>query len=202
MIRLILNRINEVADISQFDVLDCFGRRAEEQTCHLANKFKTLTVWDINPHCEKALKERVPDADVKICDAFEEIRIVDKKFDLIVMDHSFSMSRPHVESHDLFPHLFRVLKNHAFILPQIMYPGKYYKRHKIFTAVPYNILEARKRFFKAYDTDGDMIPLDQACERYRTLAEENGFRVYGTSLLVAKNHRNLDWFYYLMELKK
>jgi len=202
MIRLILNRINEVADISQFDVLDCFGRRAEEQTCHLANKFKTLTVWDINPHCEKALKERVPDADVKICDAFEEIRIVDKKFDLIVMDHSFSMSRPHVESHDLFPHLFRVLKNHAFILPQIMYPRKYYKRHEIFTGVPYNILEARKRFFKAYDTDGDMIPLDQACERYRTLAEENGFQIYGTSLLVAKNHRNLDWFYYLLELKK
>lgn len=203
MIRLILNRINEKYDISQFDVLDCFGGRAGKlgQTQHLPGKFKTLTIWEFKAICEKDLRENVPDANITICDAFEEIQVIDKKFDLVIMDHSITMSGHHIESHDLFPHVFRVLKDKAFILPQIMYPGKYYKRHNINNAVPFKVLERRRQFFKAWDTDGDMIPLDHACRRYCELAEENGFRVGSASLLIAKNHINLDWFYYLLELR-
>lgn len=202
MIRLILKRINDLADISRFDVLDCFGGKGIHQTGYLHDIFNSLTIWEINPRCEEALRDNLPNATIKICDAFEEIRLIDKKFDLVIMDSSFSMSYSHVEHYDLFPHVFRVLKDHAFLLPQIMYPGKYYKRHNIFSAVPYKILEARKGFFKAYDTDGDMIPLDRACRRYGELAEDNEFSVASGSLLVAKNHINLDWFYYLLELRK
>ena len=202
MIRLILNRIKKIADISKFDVLDCFGGKGIHQTGYLHDKFNSLTIWEINPRCEDALRDNLPNASIKICDAFEEILTVEEKFDLVIMDHSISMSDYHVESHDLFPYVFRILKDYAFILPQIMYPGKYYKRQNIFSAVPYKIVEARKRFFKAYDTDGDMIPLDQACGRYCELAGENGFKVGSASLLVARNHVNLDWFYYLLELKR
>ena len=204
LVNLILNRIKEVADFSQFDVLDCFGGRAGKlgQTQHLTGKFKTLTIWEFNPIYEKNLREKFPDADIKICDAFEAILAVDRKFDLVIMDHSITMSGNHVESHDLFPHVFRILKDHSFILPQITYPGKYYKRHNILSPVPYNILEARKRFFNAYDTDGDMIPLDQACNRYCELAEQHGFTVGKNSLVTARCHINLDWFYYLLELIK
>jgi len=110
------------------DVLEVFGGEGTSQTVHYAayHNLHSLTAWDIDPERARVLKELIPDANVKVCDAFKEVHSLQPAYDVIVIDNNV-LQAPRFEHFDLFPAIFKGLKKHSFIIISVCSdPGSYY----------------------------------------------------------------------------
>ncbi len=179
MIREVIRRISETADPSTFEVLEAFAREGKWQIAAYADQVRHMTAWEYMSRFEQGLRETLPEgSDVKICDSFEEIRTTDKRFDMVVFEGPIlckGTDGPRIEHFDMFPHVFRTLKDCAFLVPEVYTsPNKYRRRHNR-EKVPAEVLAARKAFYRV-EGDGDFIPIYKMIGRYGELALENGFK--------------------------
>ena len=134
-------------------------------------KFNSPNGWGMYvnfvPFVEKYLEacKNFPEADVKICDSYEEIKRTDRVFDLVVIDNNL-LGTTHVEHFDLYPQLYRILKPRAFVVQNVI-PDPYMYR-------PMVADEVQKRRKEFYSSTSDIVPLPYIVRRYHILATKNG----------------------------
>ncbi|MCY6353981.1 nucleoside-diphosphate sugar epimerase/dehydratase [Clostridium sp. ZS2-4] len=105
---------------NKLKVLEVFGGNGKGHTLEYYNKVNNLEVWEINPEYEKDLKENLPKADIKITDTFEEVKITEKKYDMVVIDNSPGMFGNHCEHLDLIKFVPRIINDEAIIILNIV----------------------------------------------------------------------------------
>ena len=189
-------------DLRSMDALEVFGRDGHWHTQYYAPLIRSLEVWEIQDKYREVLHKNFPAAKVKITDSFQEIKQTLSKYDLVVVDNSMGIfvddpyhgSTPttYCEHFDLFPAIFRVLKDEAVIIVNVIPAtneaamGKY---PLLFDSVQ---LSRRAKF---YQTDHpDNISLDDMREAYRRIMAENGFKLDWS---VSRNRGGAGVVYYL-----
>jgi len=84
-----------------------------------------LVGWEIDPLKAAVLKKVIPAADVKVCDAFKEVHKLAPTFDVILIDNN--IVQVPFEHFDLFPAIFKGLKDESFLIISVCQsPGSYY----------------------------------------------------------------------------
>lgn len=154
--------------IEKMDALEPFGRMGDWHTMDYADKVASLTVWEIDPQMEPALRKNLPNADRKITDAYKEILATDKKFDLIVVD---SPVLPHgdgcCEHFDFFPLVFRVARDPFVLILSVAPEGDRMTRNLFPAFFGPAHLEARRRFYRCRDPESvTSIELAEAYHRH------------------------------------
>jgi len=155
--------------------LEVFGREGDWQTQYYARDVSTLDVWEINPEYETALRQNLPDAELKITDSYEEMRNTSRRYNLIVVDNQFSFSGEHCEHFDFFPDIFRICMDLTILVLRVILEVD----DSFLRAYPYVFndrqLAQRGSFYKTNHPEklsfGEMIGV------YKDLALANGFVV-------------------------
>jgi len=165
MYQVAADKINKRQPLDTMDALDIFAREGDWHSAYLTSRVKNLTAWEVKEAHEAKLRQNFPEADVKICDSYEEIKRTDKIFDLVVIDNNL-LGTTHVEHFDLYPQLFRILKPRAFVVQNVI-PDPYMYR-------PMVADEVQKRRKEFYSSSSDIVPLPYIIRRYHILATKNG----------------------------
>ena len=85
-----------------------------------------LWVGKYNPVRAAVCKRMIPDAKVKVCDAYKEVHSLQPNFDIIIIDNNL-VQAPNFEHFDLFPAIFKGLKDEGFVIISVCSdPGSYY----------------------------------------------------------------------------
>jgi hypothetical protein len=161
-------------DLRGARALEVFGGTGIFHTLDYASRVARLEVWEIDPKHEATLKSNLPQAVVRITDAYARVKETPERFDLIVVDNPMSMyGGGRCEHFDLFPDIFRLVADSAVVLVDIIPsapPSARRKNPDLFTEEQ---LEARRRFYRTDRPDnlswGDVV------DTYRRLAETSGF---------------------------
>jgi len=169
MIRQVMKAISERADPAEMDALDPFAREGDRHTCYWSPLVRSLTLWEILPQHEKALRRNFPEAVIKITDSYEEVKRTDQRFDLIVIDNDMTRT-DHVEHFDLFPEIYRMLNRGPVYMVRNVIEDPYLHRGW----APEEVNEARKRF---YGHESEVAPVPVMARTYVRPAEGNGFRI-------------------------
>lgn len=99
--------------------LEMFGWNGEVHVRDVASIVSKMEIWEIDPRMEDVLKQKFPKAEIKITDSYKEIKQTQRKFDVVIVDNP-NVSGKHYEHFDLFPDIFRVLKDNAIIVLIVM----------------------------------------------------------------------------------
>ena len=85
-----------------------------------------LEGWEIDPIRASVCKKWIPSAQIKACDAYKEIHKLKPAFDTILIDNNL-VQAPRFEHFDLFPSIFKGLKDESFLIISVCHdPGGYY----------------------------------------------------------------------------
>ncbi|MBI4775730.1 MAG: hypothetical protein HY788_16425 [Deltaproteobacteria bacterium] len=169
MIRKVMKLLSERTDLGKLDALDPFAREGDWHTRYWSSLVRSLTLWEILPQHEKALRRNFPEAVVKITDSYQEVKRTDQRFDLIVLDNDMTRT-DHIEHFDLFPEIYRTLnRGPVYIVRNVIENPSL---HRGWAAE--EVKEARKRF---YGHGSEVVPIPVMARTYARLAEENGFQI-------------------------
>lgn len=82
--------------------------------------------WEMDPMRASVLMKVIPGSEVKTCDAYKEVHKLTPSFDVIVIDNNL-VQAPTFEHFDLFPAIFKGLKDESFIIISVCQsPGSYF----------------------------------------------------------------------------
>ena len=156
----------------KMDAVELFSRCGDWHTIAYASQVSSLEAWEHDPIFEKCLKMNLPMAKIKITDSYKEIKKTRKKFDLIVVDNPWSMHDDHCEHFDLFPDIFRVAKNSAILVLNIIPEFS----SKIIKEIPSFKDQQFRHRISFYKTDKpEKISFNRIVRTYKNLITTNGF---------------------------
>lgn len=174
-------------NIETLNALEVFAKIGTWHTLDYAPGIKTLEAWEIDPKCEEFLRSNLPTADIKITDSFEEIKKVNKKFTLIVVDNSMAIygkNNEYCEHFELFPHIFRIMQDECILILNVI--PKIGEQDKQRFPYLFNVDQLRRRE-KFYSSDHpDKLTLEEMANIYSKYAGENSF--------------NLEWYFTQKEI--
>ena len=102
------------------DALEAFGREGDWHTVYYSGLVRSLEVWEVVPAMEAGLRRNLPNAKIKITDAFKEVRHTPSTFDLIVIDNPQSVfGGGYCKHFDIYPHLFRVVRPQTIVVQNV-----------------------------------------------------------------------------------
>lgn len=153
-------------DLKSLKALDLFGGYGDMMLKDYAPYVGQLEIWEINPDCEAALRKKFPQATIRITDSYEEIKRTPEKFNMVVADTWTHIFNGHCEHFELFPDVFRVLSPVSILILNVI---------PEFRELSPEHAQRRRDFYHVEDPK--KIPVEVMVERYRALAEENGFQV-------------------------
>lgn len=111
----------------QLSVLEPFGGDGTTQTVNYAYMpfVDRLVAWDCDPTLRPKFLHWIPRADVKTCNSFNEVHKLKPEFDVILIDNN--LIQVPFEHFDLFPSIFKGLKDECFLIISVCVdPGGYY----------------------------------------------------------------------------
>lgn len=123
----IFRKIEVRVPFRQLNVFEPFGGDGTSQTIHYAHlpSIDRMEVWDCDPENRPKFLHWIPQAEVKTCDSFKEIHKLTPDFDVIVIDNN--LIQVPFEHFELFPSIFKGLKDESFIIISVCVdPGGYY----------------------------------------------------------------------------
>jgi len=167
----VVRRIGERIDLRRARALEVFARAGDWHVTEYADLVGHLTAWELNPEFEADLRRNLPRADVQIVDSYTEITRTPGRFDLVVLDN-FLLTVDHVEHFDLFPAVYRVLTDRAFLV-RIVVPDPY----RYSEDVPEAVKHGQRRF---YDHPSEVVPREVIETTYARLAAASGRSVTWT----------------------
>ncbi len=164
--------------MNELRALELFGADGDRHVRDYAGLVSSLEIWEIDPGCEKALRQRFPKATVRIVDSYEQIKKTSDRYDLIVADSPCErLYGGHCEHFDLFPDLFRVASASAILVLNILprFDEELRRRWSfLFNEDDVAAHSAqRQSFYKTMRPDH--ISLQELAEVYEGLARANGF---------------------------
>lgn len=160
--------------------LEVFGGSGNLHTKDYVSQVSTLEVWDIDPKNEETLKRNFPMAEVKITDSYKEIKSTPGKYDLIVIDNPISTFGGHCEHFDLFPDIFRVAKDSAILILDVIPEINDVARKKYPNLFNETQLTHRKSFYQT--NRPERVSFNQMIEVYKNMIVDSGF--------------NLEWYFF------
>lgn len=103
--------------LNQMDVLETFGGYGEFHVDKYGSLVKSMQIWEIHPEKVEVLENKYPHAEIKNVDSYEEIKVTQGKFDMVLID-------PVKEQHcfDMFPQVFRVLRDNSVLVLSVETP--------------------------------------------------------------------------------
>lgn len=175
----VINRLKEKRiKLDMLHTLEVFGGNGESVEKYYVDLVKELDVWEINRSFEVQLKENLPKANIKIVDSFEEIKRTDKTYDMIVIDNPMKDFGNHCENFDMFIDIFRVLKDEAIIILDIMPNIEDTPSEFNYLKSNYHIL-CRKLFYRSSNPLN--ISIEEIVEAYKDI--------------ICKNDYDLEWYF-------
>lgn len=166
--------------LQDLHALEVFGGSGDFHTKDYAFQVSTLDMWEIEPKYERALKRKLPMAEVKITDSFQEIKNTTRKYGLIVVDNPMSNYGDYCEHFDLFPDIFRIAMDSAILILNVI-PESNDNALKKYPYLFNKVQLARRKSF--YSTNHpEKVLFDEIAEVYLNLSKSNGF--------------NLEWYFF------
>src|SRR5262249_46903976 len=152
----------------EWTALETFGSVGSRHTPIFAAAVRQIDIWEIMPEAEAPLRQRFPDAGVKITDSYAEIARTTNKYDLVVVDHSAGVNLGHCDHFDLFPAIFGVLNQPGFLVLNVT-PDIHHENKREWAA-------ERKLHRQAFyqPQDPDHITFAEIRAAYARLAKANG----------------------------
>ncbi len=154
--------------------LEVFGYKGEYHTMNYQEFVKELHVWEWAADCEDSLKQNLPKAKIKITDSYKEIKETTIKFDLVVVDnHQGIFGDDYCEHFEMLPNVFRVLKDEAIIILNIL--PNINELEKMYNVDASAHKAKRNDWYKRIDTD--MLPDTFFMDFYIKLFREYNYNV-------------------------
>ena len=118
---VLLKIANKGFDLKSADALEIFARDGAWHTQSYYPNVKSLEAWEIDSKYFPTLKANLPNAEIKITNSFNEIKVCSRKFDFVVIDNPQSLYGDdlYCEHFELFPDLFRVLRHGSVIVMNV-----------------------------------------------------------------------------------
>jgi hypothetical protein len=188
----VISRLKEKEiNLNTLHALEVFGGNGESVEKYYVNLVKELDVWEINESFEVQLKNNLPKANIKIVDSFEEIKRTNKTYEMVVIDNPMQNFGEHCENFDMFIDIFKVVKNEAIIILDIM-------PNIEDVPIEFNYLKSsdhilcRKLFYRT--TNPLKISVEEIVETYKDIIHKNNYELewYFTE------ERSSDFIYYLV----
>ena len=154
-------------------------------------RVKSLELWEIEPACLSKLQKNLPGSKIKITNSFDEIKLSTCQYDFIVVDNPQSVygNSLYCEHFELFPHIFRRLKNEGIMILNV-------------NVQPYNFQsksEWWRRRSEFYKTEKpEKLTLGFLESHYRSLSAAAGY----TAEWVKFVKRNEFIYYLVLYIKK
>jgi hypothetical protein len=106
--------------LKDLHAVEMFGASGESHVVDYASKVSSLSVWEINPRYRESLRQRFPNAEVKITDSYAEVKRTANRYSFIVIDNSLSIEGGRCEHFDLFPDIFRIAADPAILVLNVI----------------------------------------------------------------------------------
>jgi len=119
----VLSKLNSVGiDLSKLNTLEMFGCVGKGHIDDYADKVGSLDIWEIDSQYEPILKVKFPQANIKICDSFQEVQTTQNKYDLVIIDNPMSIygDGKHCENFELFPDIFRITNESCILILNVI----------------------------------------------------------------------------------
>ena len=162
----------------ELNALEVFGKIGTYHTQDYVKQVKTLNVWEINPIFEESLKINLPTAKVKITDSFEEMKITDGKYNLIVVDNSilvYGENQKYCEHFELFPHIFRIMQDETILILNVLPRLEDAYKEEYFYLFNSEHLRRRRIFYLSDHPEN--LTFDEIINAYLKYTKMNGFNV-------------------------
>lgn len=183
------------------DALDVFAHNGFFQTRDFHPRVRSLEAWEVDPRMEADLRRNLPGAKIKITDSFQEIRSTPATYGLVVLDPpstDFGAQHQYHEQFDIFPEVFRVLRDDAVVVLNLI-PGGTPE-----TAPGGRFAFSEKRLARRaafYSTDHpERLTVEEMLPAHRALAEANGFTLAWH--VAAPRTRNKRLWHLVLGLKR
>lgn len=177
--------------------LEVFGFTGELHTMDYAPYVSALEIWEIDAACAAPLRRNLPQARVMIVDTYEEITRTTERFDVIVVDNPEHVYGPYCEHFELFPLLFRVAKDAAVIILNVIPRlDDEVRKEWPYLFVEHDIathLERRRAFYRT--ATPERVSYDEMAAAYGDLARAHGFDLEWS--LARRRGSRRDFVYYL-----
>lgn len=119
----VLSKLNSVGiDLGKLKVLEMFGFDGSMHTKDYGDKVGSLDIWEIDTQYESALTAKFPQANVKICDSFQEVKATSCKYDMIIIDNPMGIycDDKYCEHFELFPDIFKITNDICILLLNVI----------------------------------------------------------------------------------
>jgi hypothetical protein len=194
-LKRIFAQIAKHQTISKLSVLELFARTGEWHTIEYSTHVKNLELWEIDPSFESVLVKRFPKATIHIGDTYEKLLSSLRTFDIVIADAPVSKHGTHHEHFDIFPSVFRWLKNNSFLIVDIIPIVDQKARRAFPNAFDADHMQDRQTFYEC--ADSQRIPISDMISRYRSLCAAAGWEVLETAV----EPRNTIMNYLLLVLR-
>jgi len=172
----VLSKLNSVGiDLSKLKVLEMFGYNGNGHVVDYADKVGSLDIWEIDSQYEPILQAKFPQANIKICDTFQEVKTTQNKYDMVIIDNPMSIycDGKYCENFELFPDIFRIANDSCIlilnVIPSIVDSWKRDYPH-VFTP---EHLARRCRFYQCEQSDN--LALDYLAYIYNVWIFKAGY---------------------------
>ena len=161
--------------LDSMDALEVYGEAGAFHLKDYARRVNSLEIWEVDPRHEASLHRNFPRATIRIVDSYERVKTAPDRFDLVVVDNPMSRHGSHFEHFDLFPHVFRLVREGGVLIVDVI-PRATPKALKRF---PYLLDEdhlAARRSFYGTDRPDHLLEADLVTH-YSELARAVGRQV-------------------------
>ncbi|MCX8052530.1 MAG: hypothetical protein N3B12_01890 [Armatimonadetes bacterium] len=167
-------------DVGKMQALDMFAGDGTGSVLCYSDSVQHLEAWELNPELVERLKKNLPRAVIRQVDSYEQMRVCEGKFDLIVIEAPLSLYGPNLEYCEhigLFPRVLDLCKDDAVLILAVateVEPLRQYVGDIDRVGTP----EHLKRRAEFYKTDNpENIPLDKMVSAYSEHCTAGGFEV-------------------------
>jgi hypothetical protein len=180
-------------NLGSLHALEMFGGTGRLHTIDYAPYVASLEVWEIASALSPVLYKNLPNATVKIVDAFAQLDLTKNRFDLVLIDSSYETFNGHFEHFELFPGVFKILNNFAILVLTVSL------ELAIFSHYSDKHLKKRQHFYHVEDPK--MISFEQMIKVYESLSTQNHFEIkwwFARNRIFMYPLRKHDRIYYLV----
>lgn len=175
MRRLLRRMGDRGVELSTLHALELFGGSGTFHTVDYASRVASLEVWEVDRRYEGSLRRHLPSAELRFVNTFAEIERIDRTFDMIVVDNPMSTWNGHCEHFDLFPSIFRLVKNGSIVVLNVIPLLTPTARERYPYLFNREQITRRAAFYRT--AHPEEIPIEKMVEVYSRLALASGFHV-------------------------
>jgi hypothetical protein len=159
------------------ELLEAFANTGEHQAPAYYSYTSYFEAWEIEEKFKDSIQKNLPKAVVKITNSIEEIKRVNRKFDIIVLDaHMGVFGEKYCEHFDILPNVFNAAKDDVLIILNVMPYAEEHWRKKYTTVFDEKHLSRRRDFYgNAFDVNN--CTYDEMIAFYKDFFKKHNYQI-------------------------